>query len=91
MSVHLAQVLDYCLALTHNLVHHKADPLLLLCQVSETSNTQFVLKMTHFLGQVGPGRASPPATSKALNRYFFVFFDHCRIFILVSSLGFLVQ
>ncbi len=30
---------------------------------------QFVLKITHFLGQVGPGRACPHATSKALNRY----------------------
>ena len=29
----------------------------------------FVLKISHFLGQVGPGRASPHATCKALNRY----------------------
>ena len=29
----------------------------------------FVLKISHFWGQVGPGRASPHATCKALNRY----------------------
>ena len=29
----------------------------------------FMLKTSHFLGQVGPGRASPHATCKALNRY----------------------
>ncbi|EFI34733.1 hypothetical protein Dthio_PD2106 [Desulfonatronospira thiodismutans ASO3-1] len=29
----------------------------------------FVLKKTQFLGQVGPGRASPRATCKALNKY----------------------
>ncbi len=31
----------------------------------------FVLKISHFLGQAGPGRASPRAKCKALNRYDF--------------------
>ncbi len=40
----------------------------------------YVLKMPSFLEQAGPGRASPHATCKALNRYRFFILTVCFMF-----------
>jgi len=59
--MHMAKLLQYiCLAHLR-----KAEDR----QLRDPPEHHFMLKKTHFWALVGPGRASPHATCKALNRY----------------------